>query len=53
MSIRRLLEDVFERVNYLDENVENPFLNKDNLKNPFAQFYQGTYVWIDSNENES
>ncbi len=55
MSIKRLLKDVFERVEFLDNNVENPFLSNKNSKyknsNPFAQFFGGTYVWIEPPEN--
>jgi len=59
MSIKRLINDVFERVEFLDKNVENPFLqsgsgtkNTGFAGNPFAQFFGGTYVWIDPPENE-
>ncbi len=51
MGIKVLLKDVFERVNYIDKNVENPFVNKNNQGNPFAQYFSGTYVWIDTPEN--
>lgn len=56
MSIKKLLNDVFERIDYLDENIENPFLNKDNQGNqgnqgnPFAKFFNGTYVWIENTQ---
>ena len=50
MGIKKLLNDVFERIDSLDENLENPFLNQYNQTNPFANFYSRTYVWIDSNK---
>lgn len=50
MSIKRLYKDVFERVNFLDKNVENPFLKKEKGKNPFSNFFGGTYVWVDPPE---
>ena len=52
MSIKKLLQYVFERIDYLDENIENPFLNQGNQSNPFTMFYNGTIVWIDSTETE-
>ena len=48
MGLERLLNDVFERIDYLNENVQNPFLNKDNQTNPFAKFFNRTYIWIDN-----
>ena len=47
MSIKRLLKDVFERIDFLDEKLENPFLNFENQTNPFAKFYSGRYIWVD------
>lgn len=56
MSIKRLLNDVFERVDFLDQTVENPFLRSnefdETFKNPFAQFFGGTYVWIEPPEQD-
>lgn len=52
MSIRILLKDVFEHIHYLDKNIENPFINRNNQGNPFAQFYGGTYVWVDPPEKK-
>ena len=53
MSIKILLNDIFEKISYLDKNVENPFIQEDNLNNPFSALFNRTYVWIDNNENEN
>lgn len=50
MNLKRLINDVFERIDYLNENLENPFLNSDNQSNPFVNFFNRTYVWIDEIE---
>lgn len=53
MSIKRLYRDVFERIEFFDKNVENPFLKKSSHSNPFAEFFGGTYVWIEQPEKKS
>ena len=54
MSLKKLYKDIFERVSFLDEKVTNPFLKTDNeSKNPFAEFYGGTYVWIEKNDDKT
>lgn len=52
MDITKIFKDIFNKIDYLNENVENPFLNKDNQSNPFSRFYSGTYIWIESNNNK-
>lgn len=52
MKIKKLIEDVFKKIGYLDENLENPFLNQDNTSNPFARFYNGTYIWVEHTEKD-
>lgn len=53
MSIKKLYKDIFERVNFLDKEVTNPFLKTDGeCNNPFTKFYEGTYVWIEKPDNE-
>ena len=52
MRIEKLFNDIFERVDYLDTNIKNPFLEKNCNSNPFARFYTGTYVWIEKNDND-
>lgn len=47
MHIKGLFTDIFERVDFLDKEVENPFLVEDNYANPFAKFFSATYVWVD------
>lgn len=52
MSIKRLLKDVYEKVEFLDKNVDNPFLKEENSANPFAKFFNKTYVWVEKNETD-
>ena len=52
MGISKFLQDIFEHINFLDKNLENPFLNSNNQSNPFSKFYNGTYVWIEPNDEE-
>ncbi len=53
MPIKKLYKDIFERVNFLDKELGNPFLMRSNKTNPFSKFFGGTYVWIDMPENDS
>ena len=50
MSIKRLYKDIFEKVEFLDKNVTNPFLGHKTDENPFAQFFGGTYVWVEEDD---
>ena len=52
MSIEKLYQDIFEHIDYIDQNIHNPFLEKDKGTNPFAKFYSGTYVWIEPSETK-
>ena len=52
MSIKRLYKDVFEKVEFLDKNFDNPFLKEKQDSNPFAKFYGGTYVWIEEEKTD-
>lgn len=60
MSIKRLISSIFNKVEFLDKHVENPFLRQkfnqqiftQKSENPFAKFFNGTYVWIDPPDNQ-
>lgn len=53
MSIKRLLKDVYEKVDYLNRNVDNPFLKENESANPFAKFFNRTYVWIEKPDEDT
>ena len=52
MGIKKLLQDLFKKIDFIDGQIGNPFLNIENQANPFAKFYSGTYIWIEPPEDK-
>ena len=47
MRINKLMHDILEKIEFIDKRVNSPFTQNKFSTNPFAEFYNGTYVWVE------
>ena len=53
IELKLFFEKLNKKINYLDENVKNPFIDKkEKSLNPFEKAFQRTYVWVDKEDKD-